>query len=488
MWYAYLGREVLHKPTTPDFRVVGGRLTRGLDEVAKLTFSLPLGHPLYARAKACRMSPSVQVRVERDGREVFRGRILDYSDEPTGGACSFTCEDELGELGDAEMPPYDFKGSPRELLSLFVSEANRRHRRWEVGRVTVTDPNGVVVRSNQSRSRLLGEMLEKTSGSSLGGYIVKRREGARRYVDWLSDPSVPGGQDIRLGLNLTDQKVGFDGSAVRTAIFAQGAAPDDGSAPIDLSGMPDGPAGGGVELRGGYMVNTALERRYGLICETRVWDDVTIEGNLYDRARSAAAALSDDESVEVSGADLSDAGYDVAAIEPGQRCRVSGLDLDASMLVEHVENGFDDASRDSFSFGRADRRASGAVFVNDAAAQADRAAYLSDAARAAAQAAGETAGSMCSVSVSASDGYALRSDTSRTILSATVYLPGGESAADLAAFRVLRGDTARIEWSVVEGGRSRPVDPSELSEDGFSVTVSAGGIDGSRSYTATAYW
>lgn len=482
MWWAYLGGDVLHKPSTMDRRIHHGVFAEQLDTAGSFVFNIPITHPLYRRVLEARMEKGA-VRIERDGAEVFRGRILTTVANSLNGTAKVTVEGEMAELNDSEIGPYDFSGSPDGLLAFLLGPHNGRHRPILPGRVTVRDPNGYIVRSNQSRSNTMEEIRSKTSGSSLGGYLRLRRSGDRRYLDWLADPDVPGSQDIRIGKNLLSSELTFSGADLKTALFAEGAQVD--GAAIDLTGMPDGPMGKGVTLRAGYVVNDVLEAKYGTIEGTLKMERVTLVENLRDKAVEAVAALSDPDTVEVTAVDLSDAGYEVDAFRVGQSIRLRSWDVDAVMLLVGISHDLDDPAASKYTFGKARRSASGAssLVVNDAKEQARNAGYLSKEAVEASREAQRAAREACSVEITATNGYALRSDTGSTILNATVFC-GGRAISDAASLSAAIGGSS-IVWEELSGGSWRPVDPSRLRDGGFSLPVAAEDVRGKSSYRAS---
>ena len=77
---------------------------------------------------------------------VFEGRALDNGTD-FYNTHTWTCESCLAYLKDSIQPPYDYKGTLRGLLELFVSVHNNtveEKKRFVVGNVTVTDNNDYV--------------------------------------------------------------------------------------------------------------------------------------------------------------------------------------------------------------------------------------------------------------------------------------------------------------------------------------------------------
>ena len=49
MWWAYFDDKIVHKPSTAEFRLVGGKLSVGLSMAGSFSFDIPVTHPTTDR-------------------------------------------------------------------------------------------------------------------------------------------------------------------------------------------------------------------------------------------------------------------------------------------------------------------------------------------------------------------------------------------------------------------------------------------------------
>ena len=388
MWWAYFDDKIVHKPSTAEFRLVGGKLSVGLSMAGSFSFDIPVTHPNYGEIASGVMGKG-RIRVAQDGTEVFRGRVFSASADPLSGFCNVICEGELAELNDSVLAPYEFGGSPEDYLRMLLASHNAHCEPFMVGNVTAKDSNGFIARSNQSSSATWDEIAEKTFGSSTGGYLALRHEGKSRFIDWLDEPDVPGNQEVRFAKNLRSVKDSRTGDGFCTAIRPEGRDADGNA--FTLESLPNGSPRNGVSLIDGYMVNDALFQEHGWISKTVVWEDVTLVENLASKAAEYASGLSLPRSVKVTAIDLKDAGYEFDRFSIGQRIRVVAPDIDARMLIVQLDYDLDNPTNNTIVFETiAVKASSGAVVWNDAKRQAQEAKYLSNRAHVQAEARSRT--------------------------------------------------------------------------------------------------
>lgn len=473
MWWAYIRGDVLHKPSTTEFRLLEGKLTIGLSMAGVFEFSIPKTHPKAQDVRSALMENGA-ITVERGTERVFRGRALKIERSPIEGCDRVVCEGELAELNDSVQLPYEFSGSPASYLGKLLASHNMYNGRFEVGRVSVNDSNDYIVRSSESAVSVLSEMKAKTFGSSTGGYILVRHDDGRRFVDWVESPDIAGGQEVRFAKNLMSLKEVISGEGFFTAVYPRGQR--SGGEQFDLSVVSDRGLGGGASLVGGIVRNDGLVARYGQIVQIVSWDDVTLEQNLLSKAAAYARDLKLSRSIEVSAVDLSEAGYEVEAFAVGQRVPVIAPDIEETMLISQMSFDFDNPSNNKITFEKPISSSSGnALIWNDAKKQAQEARYQSKKAQAIAKDA-------CTVEVTASHGYAFTSDTATTKLKATVFRAGGETIESIDGLKAAFGPDAKVLWSEYGGGSWNEVLESRLSDGGMSLVINADQVNGKSSY------
>ena len=349
-WTIWLDGTVIHKPVTSERNVLAAKLAVALDSAGSLELAVPVSHPDYATVARLPLLGRNVWRVERDGTEVFRGRTLARTRAPLDGSVEVTVEGDLAMLNDSLRLPYEFSGSPSQYVRMLVDGHNAQVDGWKrftVGDVTVTDSNDYIVRGSESTTTTWEELASKTFGSSAGGH-VRVRPGTH-VVDWLANVSEPCDQPVRLGWNLLDLEDAADGSELVTAIRAVGADSDGTRLTLD----PSRTGAQGVSVVDGLVLNDALVATNGVVAREVVWDDVTLEPNLWERAVRYAQRLSLPRSVTVSAIDMSDAGHSVDAFDVGQLVQLDALDTQGTMQVAAIEWDMLDPAGGSITFGAA---------------------------------------------------------------------------------------------------------------------------------------
>lgn len=378
MWLAYLDGQVLHKPLTAATTLPYARLSMQLNAAPSFTFRLYKSHPLYDRVTAGIMQSTVIV--ERDGARVFSGRVASVEPNYISGLVTVTCEGDLARLNDTVVPPYDFTGSPRDFFALLLNAHNQQSPfKVRVGSVTVQDSNNYIVRSNETPTRTLGELLAKTAKSALGGYVSIRDEGGEHWCDWTAEPQSNGNQSAEVGVNVLTLTGKRDGTKIVTAIYPVGAKSTENGVTsiVNIAELPDGALGGGISKRGAYVVNDALEARYGWIADVRSWPDVHYPNILRDKAKAEAQSLAFSEELTVTAVDLADAGEDVEHFALGQPVKVRAEGVEGASMVTAITYDLLQASGGSMKLGAAANTASGrsAEAASSANAAANAAAW-----------------------------------------------------------------------------------------------------------------
>ena len=352
IWNIWLNNSIVHQPVTTTSNVIGATLALALDSAGSLEADVPVSHPLYPTIASLPLLGRDVWRVERDGTEVFRGRLLSRERMPLDGSVHVVVEGELAMLNDSLCLPYSFSGSPTEYVQQLVRGHNSQVDEWKrfsVGRVTVVDKGGndYIVRGSESTSTTWEELSAKTVGSSDAGHIVLRR--GTRVIDWLASVAAPCDQVVKLGWNLLNLSDEADGTELVTAIHAVGA--DQNGTRLEIATSLTG--GAGVTVRGGMLVNDALAATNGIVVREVVWDDVTTEAALWSRALAYCQQLSLPRSVTVKAIDMSDAGYAVDAFDVGQVVDLDAMDTQGRMQVTGIEWDLLDPAGGSITFGKA---------------------------------------------------------------------------------------------------------------------------------------
>ena len=256
---------------------------------------------------------------------------------------SLECEGILAYLYDTWYPPYQFSGSPKDLLTSVIDSHNAmvdEHKRFYLGTVTVEDPNDYISRSNQDYSRSLSVLTDKLVYESLGGYLRARYQDGKRYLDYLDTYGGTASQTIQFGYNLLDIAVNIEYGNVATAILPLGAEiqSEDGS-DADSSKRITVESVNGGSL---YVIDQQAVNQYGWIADVVTWDDVTQPENLLKKAQDYLhTASSGIRTVTVRAVDMAQIEAGTASFFLGDAVRIvstpHGVDLTAELTEMEID-------------------------------------------------------------------------------------------------------------------------------------------------------
>lgn len=310
----------IYDPRFPDYVVGKAELRRELNKADSLTFTVYPNHPNFAALRKLKSDIVVY-----DGSDVvFRGRILD---ETIGWLNEVTCvcEGAFAWLNDTIQRPFQFPvdaehSTPADYLAFLITRHNQQepsNRQIAVGSCTVEDPNGYIARSDTEYSTTF-QLLNEGLLDTLGGYFIMRYTANGATIDYLSDFSVQANQSIKFGLNLLSLSTAKKGDSIVTAILPLGAQDEETGFRLNISGIDDG-SWDDVYKEGDIVYSSTAESIYGArIVKTMIWNDVTVASNLVSKAREELAkAILAPQTVSITAADLSRAGYDYATFSLG---------------------------------------------------------------------------------------------------------------------------------------------------------------------------
>lgn len=322
MWKVYCDNYLLYNAELEDYKLVSPSLTLELNKTGAFTFTIYPNHPNYDKLQKMRSI----IRVFQGNTLYFRGRILNdtlgfYNERKV------SCEGELAFLLDSVQRPFKFPaadGDPatpedyfRFLIERHNSQVGAEHQ-FEVGVVSVTDSNDYIARSDSEYSttwKLIKEGLISTHGGYL--WVDDGTDGKRR-INYLADFSVLANQPVEFGKNLLNILTERRGEDIATAILPLGKADEETSERVTISGAPDEDTED-ICKTGDMVYSKAAEERYGYrITKVVTWDDVTQPLSLLRKAKEHLSnAILQEQTTEITAADLSAAGYDFNAFRLG---------------------------------------------------------------------------------------------------------------------------------------------------------------------------
>ena len=335
MYTIYADDKLLYATSLYDknYTVFDPVINYELNRAATCTFTIPKNNPNYNAITKLK----TEIKVFDDARRIFRGRVL-YDDVDFYLQKTVYAEDETAYLNDAVVRPYEYTGSVanymRKLIHAYNSAVTqgKRFGRYNgefaeanliFGNCTVTDPNNYITRANSGYPTVLSEISEKLIGI-LGGFLMPRYDAANdiNYIDYLADSGGVGAQTIRFAENLLDLATNVNAEDVFTVIVPLGARIEtEGETDERLTiehvkgKKPDPDEEWGTD----YIENATGIAKYGRIERVVEWDDVTVDTNLWNKAKTMVDTANEEtHTVECKAVDLSKAGVNVQALKLGQ--------------------------------------------------------------------------------------------------------------------------------------------------------------------------
>ena len=295
-----------------DLIVGSPKINLEVNTVGEGSFYIYDNHPYYGRLKKLKSVFEVSDEIG----VIFRGRMTNDSRDFDG--CKFVdLEGAMSYFNDSKVRPYSFPedwledegyiaaSASGNVIEFFLNWLINQHnaqvdefQRFKLGRVTVTDPNNYLSRSDTKYPSTWDVLKSKLFDSALGGYLCIRYEDDGNYIDYLSKFELTNTQEIVFGENLLDLKTETDVTETYTAVIPIGATiesestDEDGNTEtiktvVSLASLPDGDITNDITKAGDMIYSKSAREAHGLIIapvDKTTWDDVTDANNLLNKS------------------------------------------------------------------------------------------------------------------------------------------------------------------------------------------------------------
>lgn len=362
--------NVIHDPREEGVQISAGKLVEESEQSPTLSFTVQPTHPLWRafnRESVMNTEREIELTEYETQKIFFRGRIRKVS-MSMNGSIDVTCEGAMAYLNDTTVRPYktydtdeidceiNAPAKAGELFEWFIEQHNsrvsNRCEKFKVG-INAGINFGTLQRGTGTRPTTLKEMREKLT-KLCGGYFRVRYVGEDNYLDWLNaDGSSEAAQSVELGQNLLSLNIGADGKDIYTAIVPVGKT-GEGEDEKDVT-IDDEHAyvGGGYDIVGDAVVDTAMAERYGVIEKLMEYDHLDQPQALADKAVADLAAGKLSDSITASATDLHYADPTVQQIDYLQRVQVTSEPhgIDRMMLCVGRTINLVDPKATKYSFG-----------------------------------------------------------------------------------------------------------------------------------------
>lgn len=330
MYKIYVDNYLIYDDSLDSLKVFEPKMTLALNSVSSCTFTIYPDHPYFDQLKKLKSI----VKVFQDGVLVFKGRILNdksgfYNEKKV------TCESDLSFLLDSVQRPYEFQGTPADLFRQFIAnhnaEVNPEHR-FEIGNITVTDPNDYIHRSDSTYLSTFDSIQQKLI-DGLEGYLWTRYENDVAYIDYLSDFGTLSSQTIEFGKNLLSYVKTTKAEDIFTVIIPLGSSEQDeegNSQKVTIASVNDGKD---------YLENVEATAQFGRIVKKVEWSDVTLPSNLKTKAQAMLdKAVLFANTIELTAADLGGLNQNISSFHLGTKVRVLSKphNVDSTFLVKKL--------------------------------------------------------------------------------------------------------------------------------------------------------
>lgn len=332
MYEVYADGHLLYSDRIENLKIVSPKADLEVNKTGKFTFTIWPNHPYYNLIYKLKTI----VTIWQDDYLMFRGRVLD-DEFGFHNERKIVCEGHLAFLLDSFIRPYTYTGSIEGYLGMLLDAHNSQvdeDKQFVLGKVTVTDPNNTITRSNAEGAKTWNEINDKLI-KLLGGYIRIRHEEGVYYLDYLEDFTVLSSQKVEFAKNLLDMKMIRKGSNIATVLVPYGAKlkDDEGNdtdVRLDITSVNDGLD---------YIYDEEAVEKYGWIVATYTWDDVTLASNLLTKAKEHLASLVENpDTLELSAADLATTDKTVTSFHLGTYVQVTSNPhgIDQKFLVSKL--------------------------------------------------------------------------------------------------------------------------------------------------------
>lgn len=286
-----------------DYKIYNPKVKLALNKVSEFTFTIYPSHEHFSRLSKMKSI----ITVTQNNKLIFKGRILDF-DQGFFNEKQVICEGVLAFFIDSIQRPYSFTGTISDYLQMLIDNHNAQvdaYKQFVLGRVTVTDSNNYINRSDTEYSTTW-DLINSSLINSLGGYIVARHEDDITYLDYLTedDFNILNNQGIEFGKNLLHVSKAAKGADIATIIVPIGATLEGATEPVTIRNLADDTTSE-IQKVEDYIFNQSEIDKYGKITKTIKFDDVTVADNLLTKAKAYYAALRNDKvTITLNAADM----------------------------------------------------------------------------------------------------------------------------------------------------------------------------------------
>lgn len=296
---------VLDDPRDDELFVLNPHCNLEANKVGEASFSITSSHPHFWQLRKKRSI----FEIRQDEDPIFRGRMTEDTKD-FDNTKLVDLEGVLAFFNDSIIRPFSFpedvaddadyitaveSGNVVEFfLKWLIDQHNSQtqpFQRFQLGKVTVSDKNNYLSRSNEDYLKTWEILKTKLFESSLGGYLCIRYEEDGNYIDYLEDFELTNSQPITYGENLLDLSSNSNSSETYSAIIPLGKRKNeidtesDDESRLTIKDLPDGNITDDIVKSGDTIYSKSAVEEYGWVyapTEETTWEDVGEADNLLE--------------------------------------------------------------------------------------------------------------------------------------------------------------------------------------------------------------
>ena len=257
---------------------ITGSIKQGINVIDSFVFDIYPNNPGYTQIHP--LKTRVEVENSLTGRVVFTGRVLIA--KPTLSSSSelktnVVCESELGYLMDSSVTYAEYHDmSVKDFLKKLIDNHNSqvdKEKHFEVGDVNVEANLYRFWGYDKTFDTLKEDLLDK-----LGGELRIRHKNGIRYLDYLTEIGERKETTIQLAKNLVTFEQERDPSEIISRLIPIGAKlSEDTNERLTIKDVNNGSI---------YIDDEEAIEKFGIICATKTWDNVTLATNLINKGKA----------------------------------------------------------------------------------------------------------------------------------------------------------------------------------------------------------
>lgn len=460
IYRVYCDGHLLFHTRMGSLTIYNPSLELEVNKTGSFEFTVQQDHPYYDLIHKLKSI----ITVYQDDFLLFRGRVLN-DEVGWHNERKISCEGELAFLIDSIQRPYDFTGSITDYLSMLITSHNAQvdaEKQFTLGKVTVTDPNDFIVRSDVEYTSTW-DVIQKKLLDLLGGYLQVRHEGDVHYLDYLQDFTLLAPQKIQFGKNLLDLKRVRKGADIATAVIPLGAKLKDADGKDMDERLTIAKVNDGLDV----IVDEDAKAQYGLIVKTVIFDDVTDATNLLTKGKAYLAGLVKlPETIDLTAADMATMGQDIASFHIGTKVRVESKPhgIDQLFTVSRLSLKLLDPASNHLTLG-------GVLDTFTSSASKITVSGGRD---------GKDGQDAVTLRIDSSRGTVFKNSDVSTVLTVVIF-KGGKTITDAASMRAEFGGNAYLEWHWQRMGEATfgtiLTTDSRISNEGFALSLTPSDVD-----------